>query len=403
MHFLENVRQAYLSLTTNKLRTILTMLGIIMGVFSIVAIMAISNATKVYLSSELNKMGANTVTVQYNTSKELDASDYMKIKDMEKVVESIKEIDYIIAGKMYYSSIKIEENTRDAIITGVTSQFTRFQEVNLVTGRSISKMDVEGSRPVVMVLDTFAEEYFGRVDILGEEVKIVNYYGDILKVKVIGVLSTEDDLFASLMEGIDFPISVNMPLTTVQDFFGNDTVDYIQISAKEGADLKLIGKKMVKLLEFTHRNDGVYIASNMKEIQQSVGGILNVISTILLVIAIITLIVGGIGIVNILLVSVTERIREIGIRKAIGAKKRDIVLQFLTESIMMTGIGGLIGIILGLITGAIISKVISIPPVVDLLTISMALFGSILLGLIFGVYPAKKAADLDPIESLRYE
>ena len=403
MHFLENVRQAYLSLTTNKLRTILTMLGIIMGVFSIVAIMAISNATKVYLSSELNKMGANTVTVQYNTSKELDASDYMKIKDMEKVVESIKEIDYIIAGKMYYSSIKIEENTRDAIITGVTSQFTRFQEVNLVTGRSISKIDVEGSRPVVMVLDTFAEEYFGRVDILGEEVKIVNYYGDILKVKVIGVLSTEDDLFASLMEGIDFPISVNMPLTTVQDFFGNDTVDYIQISAKEGADLKLIGKKMVKLLEFTHRNDGVYIASNMKEIQQSVGGILNVISTILLVIAIITLIVGGIGIVNILLVSVTERIREIGIRKAIGAKKRDIVLQFLTESIMMTGIGGLIGIILGLITGAIISKVISIPPVVDLLTISMALFGSILLGLIFGVYPAKKAADLDPIESLRYE
>jgi putative ABC transport system permease protein len=124
---------------------------------------------------------------------------------------------------------------------------------------------------------------------------------------------------------------------------------------------------------------------------------------VLLVIAIITLIVGGIGIINILLVSVTERIREIGIRKAIGAKKKDIVLQFLTESILMTGFSGLIGIFLGVLTGAIISSVIKIPPVVDIKTTLIAFAGSILLGIIFGVYPAKKAADLDPIESLRYE
>ncbi len=133
------------------------------------------------------------------------------------------------------------------------------------------------------------------------------------------------------------------------------------------------------------------------------GTILNVISSILLVIAIITLVVGGIGIINILLVSVTERIREIGLRKAIGARKRDIVMQFLTESIMMTGFSGLIGIILGIITGGIISSVIKIPPVVDFKIITITFMGSLMLGLIFGVYPAKRAADLDPIESLRYE
>jgi len=400
---MENLRQAYISLTTNKLRSILTMLGIIMGVFSVVAIMAISNATKVYLSGELNKMGANTVTIQYNTSKDLNPSDYLEVGDMDRILQGVDEIEYIIASKTYYTSLKMEKETRDAIIVGVTSQFIRFKDVSLVEGRFISNMDVKGSRPAIIVSDKFAEEYFGEVDALGKEVQVVNYYGDRLKTKIIGIISTEDDLFASLMEGVDFPVSVIMPLTTVQDFFGTDKVDNIQISAKESADLKAVGKKIIRLLEFTHHNEKMYIATTIKEIQQSVRGILNVISSILLLIAVITLIVGGIGIVNILLVSVTERIREIGIRKAIGAKKRDIVLQFLTESIMMTGIGGLIGIILGLLMGAIISKVISIPPVVDVVTITLAFFGSILLGIVFGVYPAKKAADLDPIESLRYE
>ncbi|HEX9062192.1 MAG TPA: FtsX-like permease family protein, partial [Clostridia bacterium] len=125
--------------------------------------------------------------------------------------------------------------------------------------------------------------------------------------------------------------------------------------------------------------------------------------TVLLVIAIITLIVGGIGIVNILLVSVTERIREIGIRKALGAQKKDIVMQFLTESIIMTGLSGLTGILLGIIAGGIISSLLHLPPIVNISVTVFSFLGSVALGLIFGVYPAKKAADLDPIESLRYE
>ena len=165
----------------------------------------------------------------------------------------------------------------------------------------------------------------------------------------------------------------------------------------------MIGNRIVRALELNKGKEDVYITYSTQDAQKIFSSIIGVISGVLLVIAVITLIVGGIGIINILLVSVTERIREIGIRKALGAQKRDIVLQFITESIIMTGISGLIGIILGVIGGNIIAQMVNIPPVVDLPVIIMAFMGSVLLGLIFGVYPAKKAADLDPIESLRYE
>ncbi|PKM58232.1 MAG: macrolide export ATP-binding/permease MacB [Firmicutes bacterium HGW-Firmicutes-3] len=402
MHLTENFKQAFLSLTTNKLRSILTMLGIIMGVFSIVAIMAISNATKVYISSELGKLGANTIIIQA-TGSDLEDRDRLTMKDMDSIVRGVDEVENITAAVTFYSSIRLEEGNRDALIAGVTSQYTSFQTIDLLEGRFISGSDIDGQRRVIIVPDTFAREYFNRTDILGEEVRLTNYYGDIMKLKVIGVLNTEDDLFSSLLQGIEFPVEVIAPITTMQSFFGTEYVDQIQVSINPEANLASAGSRIIRLLEFVHDNQDKYLATSVEDIQKSVSGILNVISMVLLVIAIITLIVGGIGIINILLVSVTERIREIGIRKAIGAKKKDIVLQFLTESILMTGFSGLIGIFLGVLTGAIISSVIKIPPVVDIKTTLIAFAGSILLGIIFGVYPAKKAADLDPIESLRYE
>lgn len=403
MHLAENFKQAYISLTTNKLRSILTMLGIVMGVFSVVAIMAISNATKAFMTNELNKMGANTVMVQVNTNEELDSRDLLNVEDMKNIAEGVEGIDHVAGAKVFYNELRVENGTRDAVIQGATSAYDQFQQIKLAKGRFITDSDVAGNRRVIVVPDTYAIEYFETTDVLGEEVTLINYYGDMQKYKIIGVLSTEGDLFASLLEGIEFPIEVIAPLTSIQTFFGDDTLDQISISASEGEDLKATGEKIIRLLDFTHGSEKKYMAINVEQIQQSVGGILDVISSVLLVIAIITLVVGGIGIINILLVSVTERIREIGLRKALGAKKKDIVLQFLTESVMMTGLSGSIGIILGLIAGMIISNVIKVPPIVDFQTAILAFTGSVLLGLLFGVYPAMRAADLDPIESLRYE
>lgn len=402
MQFGENFKQAFLSLSTNKLRSILTMLGIIMGVFSVVAIMAISNAAQVFMTEEFNKLGANTIFLQY-TGDGANPNDLLTTKDMENIKLGMEEIENITAAQAFYSSIRIEDGTKDAQVIGTTSQYTSFQQLDFAEGRFISTADVEGQRRVVVVTDTYAKKYHGTTEILGEELRLNNYYGDTMKLKIIGVLSTEDTLFSGMLEGIEMPIEIYMPLTTTQAFYGSKYIDQIQVSIQEGYDMQESGAQLVRLLEFTHKNENKYFAMSVEDIQKSVGGVLNVISMILLVIAIITLVVGGIGIINILLVSVTERIREIGLRKAIGARKRDIVMQFLTESIMMTGFSGLIGIILGIITGAIISSIIKIPPVVDFKIIFITFSGSVLLGLIFGVYPAKKAADLDPIESLRYE
>lgn len=403
MHLAENFKQAIISLSTNKLRSILTMLGIVMGVFSVVAIMAISNATKVYMTQELNKMGANTINIQMNTQEEPDEGDYLTIDDMENIAQGIEEAEFVAGVKVYYSSMREEDGTRDAIIQGATNAYERFQQIELVKGRFISDDDVAGNRRVIVIQDKYAEERFETTDVLGEEIVLINYYGDLQKFKIIGVLSTEGDLFGSLLEGFGYPVEVYAPLTTIQTFFGDDTLDAISVSAAEGEDLKATGEKILRLLEFTHQSENLYMATNVEQIQQSVGGILNVVSMVLLVIAIITLVVGGIGIINILLVSVTERIREIGLRKAIGAKKKDIVLQFLTESVIMTGTSGTIGIIFGLLAGMAISNFIKIPPIVDVTTAVLAFLGSVLLGLLFGVYPAMRAADLDPIESLRYE
>jgi putative ABC transport system permease protein len=402
MQFGENFKQAYLSLTSNKLRSILTMLGIVMGVFSVVAIMAISNAAKVFMASEFNKLGANTIFVQYSGTSE-NENELLTLKDMENIKKAMEEVKNITAAQVFLSSIRTDDGSRDAQVIGTTSQYTSFQTMKFASGRFLSDSDIEGERRVVVVTDTYAQEYFGSTDIIGEDLWVYNYYGDIMKLKIIGVLSSEDSLFSGLLAGIDLPVEIYIPITSSQSFFDNKYIDQIQVSIEDGNDLKDAGSRLIKLLEFTHQTEDKYYATSVEDIQKSVGGVLNVVSLVLLVIAVITLVVGGIGIVNILLVSVTERIREIGLRKAIGARKKDIVLQFLTESIMMTGFSGLIGIILGLLTGSIISAYIKIPPVVDLKTVVITFTGSILLGLIFGVYPAKKAADLDPIESLRYE
>ncbi len=381
------------------------MLGIIMGVFSVVAILAISNAAKVFMLDEFNKMGANSIIIQnmQGSGNELEQRDRLTLDDLEMIKAGVPEVEFGSAAQVFYSDIRVEDGYRTAYVTGATHEYPNFQTIDFVHGRFISAEDIAGQRRVIVVPDTYAKEYFNRTDIIGEEVTITNYYGDLLKFRVIGVMNTEDGLFASMTAGMEMPIEVIVPVSLTQSFFDNDTVDQIQVSVYQGTNLKEAGEKIVRLLEFVNQNEDKYMATSIEDIQKSVGSVLDVISMIFVVIAVITLIVGGIGIINILLVSVTERIREIGLRKAIGAKKRDIILQFLTESIMMTGFSGLIGIILGIATGGIISALIKIPPVVDLKTVVFTFLGSILLGIIFGVYPAKKAADLDPIESLRYE
>ena len=404
MNFSESFRQAFDSLKANKLRSVLTMLGIIMGVFSVITIMALGSAAEAYMNSQFEKIGANTISITYKNMS-VDKKDWLLMEDMDAIKRIAPEIKNIATYLQKGGNLRIGSKTKDALIFGVSSQYKNFELIEMAEGRFINDFDVAAKNKVVIVNESFAEKYYkAGQNVVGEKITLKTPSGSTVALKIVGVIESGDDLFGSMYSSDLIPVFVYMPITTAQSLYPNsDRLSTIMVSLVDKDKLQEVGTKIVRALEMKHGSKDVYMAQNSADMQKAFSDVLGVISSVLLVIAIITLIVGGIGIVNILLVSVTERIREIGIRKALGAQKKDIILQFITESIIMTGISGLMGIVLGIIAGGIISSLIKIPPIVDIKVITLAFLGSVALGLIFGVYPAKRAADLDPIESLRYE
>lgn len=400
MIFLELFKQAFDSLRANKMRSLLTMLGIIMGVFSVIAIMALGNATESYIYGEFEKIGANTFNI-YNKGNDITKDEWLTIDDINLITENIPEVKNITTIAQWGGQIRIDTQTQMAFVSGVTSQYKNFSVIEMAAGRFLNNFDDTARARVVVVDDNFAKRFYNRVDVTGENIKIkIGQYT--VKAMIVGVISTGDDLLSSFA-GEQIPVMVYMPIRTVHSITNSSRLGSIMYSLDKDVDVKLVNDKIISFLERVHRKEDIYYIQSMQDIQKLFTDMIGVVTSVLLVIAVITLIVGGIGIINILLVSVTERIREIGIRKALGAQKRDIVVQFLLESIIMTGFAGLIGIVLGILAGNLISAWIKIPPAVDIATVIASFSISVILGLVFGVYPAKKAADLDPIEALRYE
>ncbi len=403
MNIIESFKQALSSLRANKLRSVLTMVGIIMGVFSVITIVAIGNATQSYMDNEFAKIGANVLVVYYRSGT-ITSNDVLKNDDLKAIstVEDIKNVGTAISGS---GSLRVGSKTRRANISGVSSQYKEIMPVDMAQGRMVNDIDNSTRSNVVVIAEDFAKAYFKDADPIGQKLRVALSSGSSLNLTVVGVTKVEESPFSGMMINENQPVSLTIPMTTLQSYYGDNSLSYIYASVEEtdSAKLKKIGDKVIRVLENKHGNKEKYAVEFLSDYQEMLNSMLSIVSSVLLVVAIITLVVGGIGIVNILLVSVTERIREIGVRKALGARKRDIVIQFITESIMLTGISGLIGIVFGILGGFIISSLIQIPPVVNIQVIVLAFLGSIALGLLFGVYPAKKAADLDPIESLRYE
>ena len=406
MGFAESLQQALESLKANKMRSFLTMLGIIMGVFSVITIVAISNATQGYIDAEFQKVGANIVSIGYKV-KDVTESQQLVLEDMDTIRKVAPEIRNIMTSMQSGGTVRVGAKTRDAMVIGVSSQYKSLSPIEMKEGRFVNDIDVSAASSIVIVDENFVRRYFKNEDPIGKTFSFRSYNDTKVDFRIVGVTKAEGGVFAGMMDNEDFPTIVYMPITTVQRLnSGNTTrLDSISVSItdKDQRVQKEVADRIVKALELKKGRTGLFSVSTTADQQKIFSSITGVISSVLLVIAVITLLVGGIGIVNILLVSVTERIREIGIRKALGAKKRDILLQFITESIIMTGTSGIIGILLGLVAGAIISSLIKIPPVVNVGVMGGAFLGSIVLGLAFGVYPAKKAAEMDPIESLRYE
>ncbi|EMS72981.1 ABC transporter permease [Ruminiclostridium cellobioparum] len=404
MNIIESFKQALSSLRANKLRSILTMIGIVMGVFSVITIVAIGNATQSYMDNEFAKIGANVLAVSYKSGT-INSNDVLQNDDM-KAIAKVEEIKNVGTSMGRSGTIRLGDKTRNANITGISSQYKDIMPTDMTQGRMINDIDNSLRSNVVVVKEDFAKANFKNENPIGQKLRVKLGSGSSMNLTVIGVTKAEDSIFGDMMSYESQSVSLTIPLTTLQAYYPwSDQLNYMYatVESKDKEDLKKIADKVIRILEQKHGNKDKYYVQFLSEVQEQLNSVLGIVSSVLLVVAVITLVVGGIGIVNILLVSVTERIREIGVRKALGARKRDIIFQFITESIILTGLSGTVGIILGILAGFVISSAIKIPPTVDVTVVILAFLGSVALGLLFGVYPAKRAADLDPIESLRYE
>jgi putative ABC transport system permease protein len=402
MNIRESFLQAFACLKSNRLRSFLTMLGVVMGVFSVITIVTVGDAAKAYMNMKFEQLGANIIEIKQKY-KTVNEDSWLHLEDMDTIRKAVDTIKDVSAISQNIGTVRIGSRTRDAVIIGTTPAYKNFRPFDIIDGgRFIIDNDQRIRNNVVVVSESFSLKYFNTTNVIGKTIEVKFNNGTVADVGIIGVANSEESTFENLF-GDDLPVFLFMPVTTVQMLSGTKRLEEIIVSVADRDKIKDTGVSIVRLLEFVRGEKGGYMAGNSADMQKTVTDIMDVIRLVLLVIAVVTLFVGGIGIINILLVSVTERIREIGIKKALGAQKKDIILQFLTESVIMTGTSGLTGIFLGVATGNIASALIKIPQVVSLKVVIASFTGSVILGILFGVYPAKRAADLDPIQSLRYE
>ena len=409
----ENIIIALKSLGSNRLRTFLTMLGIIIGVGAVVAIMGVGAGAEASIIGDIQDIGANVITISPGTEK-ASAPGKMgqRFKDSEEEEE-------IVEGDLYIEDMYALEReakllneivpvyTSGDIITylswsgtssiiGTTEDFLIVQGYEIDKGSFFTESDVANMSNVVVLGDTVVSDYFGKINPVGEIIKIGGK-----NFTVIGTVKSAGSSFK--MNPDD---TVYIPITTAQNkLYGADTINYILAKVESEELVDEATEESKGILRIQHNilpggsND--FSISGNTQILEMASTIATTLSVVLGGIAAISLLVGGIGIMNIMFVSVTERTREIGIRKAVGAKNRDIMIQFLTESIVLSFLGGVLGIgfayLLTWAMESLISSIITATPIILALSFSTAI------GLIFGIFPAMRAARLHPIDSLRYE
>lgn len=401
MNIMENVRLALSSIGANKMRSFLTMLGIIIGIAAVVAISAIGNGGKYQIQKSMEQFGTNRLMIYMNWAKqsEITRRDFLTDRDMEALrkLEGIEAITPILEEN---SALSVKGNRISVILVGANEDSQIITNVELLKGRFITDDDVARRTNNIVISEREARELFGTIDVIGEHVTMNTFRGQIDLV-IVGVSKYEDNMFSGAMNNgraqIYVPISTIMRIYNLTDYYG------VNIKVTNKDNMEQISEQAIKLLERLHNNKDKYTAFNMEQMLQTVNKVLGTVTRVLGAIAAIALLVGGIGIMNIMLVAVSERIREIGIKKAIGAKRSTILLQFLTESAIISLLGGIIGIIIGYIISFIISSFLNLPPLIQLKEVLIASFVAIGIGIIFGVYPANRASKLDPIEALRYE
>ena len=407
MLFGEAVKLALQSLWANKMRTLLTLLGVVIGVASVITVVTLTNGAKRFVTDKINTYGASVVTVtkmpqtfltideylEFQKRKDISFDDYRAILDSCKSCVSVGAAR-TTTGKIVYGS----NSTTDSEVRGWTWTMTTLSNLNIDAGRSFTEVEDEHSTRVAIVGCDIVNNMLGPGDPLGKEIRV-----DGSPYTVIGTGECQGKILGQSMDNW-----VAVPLTSFLHAYGSNASIKVYADAGAGGEVMdaAIDELRVIMRSRRHLAPGSpdsFAVDTSATFQNLLGNILNDFGAVVAAIAGVSLVVGGIVIMNIMLVSVTERTREIGVRKALGARRNDILLQFLIESATMALLGGFIGVIVGISAAKAITLAVSFPSEVKLWSVLVGLFVATAVGVFFGVYPAHKAAQLDPIAALRAE
>ncbi len=403
MDIFESVKMATTTLLANKLRSSLTMLGIVIGNASVIAMVGIGQGAQKFVDDQVNSLGPNVLFVVPGSPdaqrRPVFPPQTLVLSDAEAIatqVPSVKEVAPTLNGN---ELVSYRSNNASGTIIGTTPQWLSVRSFDVAKGRFITDLDLKSNKQVVALGSELADRLFGNQDPIGKYVRIKN-----MSAQVIGVMQPKGSTFGSNQD-----MNAYIPLTTMANRLTGRTspygtpVTFISIAVKNQESMRAAQFQIENLLRLRHKimNDDDFTVRNQQDLMNTLGAITGALTLMLAAIAAISLFVGGIGIMNIMLVSVTERTKEIGLRKAIGAAPGDILIQFMIEAVILSAAGGAVGTGIGvggiMLVGAVSPLQAVISPVAILVAVSVS--GGI--GLFFGVIPARRAAKLDPIVALR--
>lgn len=405
MLLVDLLQETYVAITANKVRSALTILGIVIGIASVIALLGLGTGMQDYVKEQIEAGGSNLLMISPGEQKRIGSqtsigrgtAQSLVTDDAEAIASEISGVSEVASSvTSNYQVVADGANTSTSIV-GTESSYPLVTDMVMDLGSFLSDQQNKTSAKVAVLGPTVAEDLFGEdVDPVGEKVRInkINFTVIGVTEETGGMMSTDSSIF--------------VPLTTAQRYFtGDEYLSMIYVKVADQETMSTTESEITSLLLKRHDIDDELLADfsmmNMEDLVDMASSILGTMTVFVGAIAGISLLVGGIGIMNMMLTTVTERTREIGLRKSIGAQKKDITTQFLVESTVLTLIGGLIGIILGWVASLALEGVMGFPPVISWWSIVLAFGVSAFIGIVFGYYPARRAAKLNPIEALRYE